>query len=77
MTDFFSTTELVGYLASLGVLISFLMKEMKMLRAVNIIGCSLFIVYGILLEYSFPVIITNVSIVLINIYYLLNPKLNG
>ncbi len=64
-------TEIVGYLASLIVLISFLMKNMKTLRIINTIGCVLFVAYGILLNFSIPIIITNVAIVGINIYYLL------
>jgi len=63
-------TELVGYIASGTVLISFLMKEMKWLRIINSIGCGLFIAYGIMLNYSIPIIATNAAIVLINIYFL-------
>lgn len=63
-------TEIIGYLASLGVLISFLMKDMKWLRIINTIGCALFILYGYMLHYSFPIIITNICIVIINLYYL-------
>ncbi|MFN8314942.1 MAG: uroporphyrinogen decarboxylase [Chitinophagales bacterium] len=63
-------TEVVGYAASLGVLLSFLMKDLKTLRIVNTIGCLLFVLYGVLLHYSYPVILTNVSIIGINLYYL-------
>lgn len=66
----FSSTDIVGYLASLIVLISFLMKNMKALRVINSIGCVLFVAYGVLLDFSLPIIITNVSIVGINIFYL-------
>jgi uncharacterized protein with PQ loop repeat len=65
-----SNTEIVGYLASLLVLISFLMKEMKTLRIVNTIGCAFFVTYGFLLNVSVPIIITNAAIIGINIYYL-------
>ncbi|MFN4234980.1 MAG: uroporphyrinogen decarboxylase [Bacteroidia bacterium] len=65
-----TTTELIGYLASLGVLLSFLMKEIKALRIVNIVGCFLFVIYGVMLNFSWPIIITNVSIIIINFYYL-------
>lgn len=71
----FSTTEIVGYLASIGILISFLMKEMKTLRIINSLGCAMFVWYGILLDYSLPIIITNMAILGINIFYLLRmPK---
>jgi uncharacterized protein with PQ loop repeat len=67
----FSFSESIGYLASFIVLVSFLMKNIKTLRLVNIAGCLLFVFYGILLSYSWPIIITNVSIVIINLFYLL------
>lgn len=65
-----SITEIIGYIGTLLVLSSFLMKDMKKLRIGNIIGSSTFIIYGILLQ-SVPVFITNVFIVLINAYYLI------
>lgn len=61
--------ELIGYLASAFVLLSFVMKEMTKLRIVNIVGCSFFIAYGILIP-SWPIIITNVAIVCVNTFYL-------
>lgn len=67
-------TEIIGYLASLGVLISFMMKDMKWLRIINTIGCGLFILYGYMLHYSFPIILTNMSIVGINMYFLVKKK---
>ena len=66
-----SITEVIGYAASLVVLISFLMKDIKLLRLINTTGCALFVVYGILLNYSWPIIVTNVAIVCINIFFLI------
>lgn len=66
-------TDWIGYAASAGVLLSFLMRDIRTLRMVNSVGCFLFIIYGLLLE-SFPVILTNVIIVLINLYYLIKRK---
>jgi uncharacterized protein with PQ loop repeat len=66
-------SEYVGYLASLLVLISFLMKNMTYLRLVNTLGCMVFIAYGVLLT-SIPIIITNAAIVIINSYYLLKGR---
>ncbi len=63
-------TEWIGYAASLGVLVSFLMKDIKVLRIVNSIGCALFVVYGFMLG-SIPIIVTNVAILVVNAYYLL------
>ncbi len=61
--------EILGYFASAMVLLSFFMKNIKMLRVVNCFGCSLFVAYGIFLD-SIPIVITNVAILLVNSYYL-------
>ncbi len=69
-----SLAEITGYLGSAVVLTSFLMRNMRTLRIVNTIGCGLFVLYGIFLEYSWPIIITNVSIIAINLYFLSKKK---
>lgn len=70
-----SYIEWFGYLASFFVLLSFLMRNIKTLRYVNTLGCMFFVVYGVLLD-SWPIIITNAAIIMVNIYYLFinNPK---
>lgn len=70
-----SYVEWFGYLASFFVLLSFLMKNITTLRYVNTLGCMFFVAYGVLLD-SWPIIITNAAIILVNIYYLFinNPK---
>lgn len=65
-----SLTDWVGYLASLILIISFMMKNVKKLRIINSIGAALFVVYGIMLTFSWPIIITNQFILFANIYYL-------
>ncbi|ETN96788.1 hypothetical protein [Zhouia amylolytica] len=67
-------TEWVGYAASLGVLLSFLMKNITTLRTVNMIGCALFVAYGFMLQTSWPIIITNLAIFIVNGFYLLRLK---
>jgi hypothetical protein len=62
-------TEYIGYVASGIVLLSFLMRKMIFLRIVNTVGCVFFIVYGMMLG-SIPIILTNIAIVLINVFYL-------
>ena len=65
-----SLTDWIGYLASLVLMISFLMKNIIKLRIINSIGAILFIFYGIMLLTSWPIIITNIFILGVNIYYL-------
>ncbi len=72
-----TATEYIGYLASFMVLLSFMMKRINVLRLVNISGCILFIIYGFLmptLRIGLPIIIANTAILLVNTYYLLEPK---
>lgn len=64
-----SYVEWFGYLASFFVLLSFLMRNITTLRYVNTLGCMFFVIYGVLLD-SWPIIITNAAIILVNIYYL-------
>lgn len=63
--------EWIGYLASIAVLVSFMMRKISTLRIVNSMGCLLFVIYGFVLpEISWPIIATNVAIVCINVVYL-------
>ena len=62
-------TEWVGYLAMTVLLISFMMKNVTKLRVINSLGCLFFVIYGSLIS-QYPIVITNVAIILINFYYL-------
>jgi len=61
--------EYLGYLASLIVLISLLMKSIKKLRWINLVGALLFSIYGLFIN-SLPVAFMNFAIVIININFL-------
>lgn len=78
MSDFFSSftyIELLGYIGTAFVLLSFFMKDLKTLRKVSIAGCAFFILYGFLLEpNAYPVIVTNSTIIVINAVYLLKGR---
>jgi len=56
------------------LLISFLMKGIKQLRMLNTVACALFVAYGFMLATSWPIIISNASIMGINIYILFIKK---
>ena len=62
--------EWLGYLASLFVLISLLMSSIIKLRWINLVGSSLFSIYGFLIG-ALPVGFMNLGIAIINIYYLI------
>ncbi|MDF2857623.1 MAG: hypothetical protein K0Q87_3474 [Neobacillus sp.] len=61
--------ECLGYLASVLVAISFLMKSINKLRFVNMLGSICFAVYAIAID-AIPVALINLFTVCINVYYL-------
>lgn len=63
-------TDWIGYIASLVLMVSFLMKNIYTLRIINSIGAILFVIYGVMLAISWPIIITNTFILGVNSYYL-------
>ena len=65
-----SVVEWVGYLAAVVVLLSFFMKDIKKLRLVNMSGCAVWVLYGILLNMAWPIIIPNTAIFCVNGFYL-------
>jgi uncharacterized protein with PQ loop repeat len=62
--------EILGYVATVIVIFSFTIRNLKWLRIVNTIGCFLFTIYGLLIL-SMPIIITNTAIMIINLYQIL------
>jgi hypothetical protein len=65
-----SSNELIGYAASIILMISFLMKNIITLRIINSVGAIFFVIYGIMLAISWPIIITNTFILGVNAFYL-------
>lgn len=62
-------TELVGYAASALVVLSLTMTSVVRLRVISLAGSLTFVAYGILIE-SVPIMITNASIAVINVWFL-------
>ncbi len=61
--------EPIGTLASFIILVSLIMRSVKRLRIINLIGAVIFVIYGYFIV-SYPIIIMNTGIIFINIYYL-------
>ena len=57
--------ELIGYVASALVAVSFMMKSLVRLRWVSLIGSVIFALYGVLIG-AWPVVITNSIVVIAN-----------
>jgi 4-amino-4-deoxy-L-arabinose transferase-like glycosyltransferase len=66
-------TEILGWVATALVLLSFTIQDMRRLRLVNMLGCILWIGYGFILMIK-PVIFVNVSILIIHSYWLIKNK---
>ncbi len=65
--------EILGYIASALILLSFMMKEPLKLRIIGLIGSSLFCIYGFCIH-SYPTAIMNLGVALVNAYYLIKMK---
>jgi len=64
-----NSVELIGYLGSILVAISLMMKSLLRLRIINLFGALFFTLYGMLLR-AYPVAFLNGLIVCIDLYYL-------
>ncbi len=64
-------TNYVGYAASFFVVLSFILKDLRKVRLVNLIGCILFVIYGVFSDYLWPIIIPNAILVFIQAYHLI------
>ena len=62
--------ELIGYLGSILVAISLMMRSLLRLRIINLVGALFFTIYGVLLG-AYPVAFLNGLIVCIDLYYLI------
>ena len=61
--------ECLGYLASVLVAVSFLMKSINKLRFINMVGGICFVIYAVAIN-AMPVALINLFTVCINAYYL-------
>lgn len=52
------------------VLVSMMMKNIKRLRVVNSIACSMFVIYGLVLG-AYPIVIMNILVIIINVFRLI------
>ena len=67
--DAMNSFEMLGYLASVFVAVSLMMRSLTKLRVINLIGALLFTAYGLIIG-AFPVAVVNAFIALVNVYYL-------
>lgn len=65
--------EIVGTIASVIVLLSFIATEEKRIRIINIFGAALFVLYGLLIH-AFSVWLLNGILILVHGWYLLRKR---
>ncbi|MBQ7828950.1 MAG: YgjV family protein [Clostridia bacterium] len=65
--------ELIGYTASALVLVSFLMKDVRTIRLVNIFGAIFFVVYGVLTK-TWATATMNVALIAVHSYFLIKMR---
>jgi len=63
--------EFIGYLASTFIVGSFLLKQVKPIRTVNLLGCICFVIYGIFSGMLWPIIIPNGILAFVQLYHLI------
>lgn len=61
--------ELLGYIATFFVAVSFLFKSIIHLRIVNSIGAILFVIYSVIIA-AYPVALLNAFLAVVNVYQL-------
>lgn len=66
--------EIIGLTATMFVLLSFLMREVRMIRIINIIGAGCFVMYGILINSLSTWIMNGILIIIHMIYLFKNTK---
>ena len=74
--DLMNYLEIVGWIATFVVIGSFLINDMLKLRSVNLIGATLWLVYGIIAG-SFSIMFLNIVVMCIQVFKireLLNKK---
>ncbi len=64
-----ASAEIVGLVGSAFALIAFLFKNIIIIRSISIVGCSIFIAYGVLIN-SLIIWALNVILIVIHTIYL-------
>ena len=64
-------SDYVGYAASVFIILSFMLKDIKKIRVINLLGCIAFVIYGIFSGMLWPVIIPNGILCIVQIYHLI------
>ena len=61
--------EITGFLGAFLVLVSFLLKDIKWIRTINIIGAVFFVIYGLATQ-TWATLFMNIALIIVHIFYL-------
>lgn len=67
--------EIIGWIATLGTLSSFAVKDMWKLRLINSIASVVWVLYA-LLKSDYPILAINASVILMHVYWFYKNKSN-
>lgn len=68
------TASYFGYAASAFIVLSFILKDIRKIRIVNLLGCICFVIYGVFSGMLWPVIIPNALLCVIQVYHLIGKR---
>lgn len=66
-------SEIIGWFGSLLVLISFIPKNVRLIRIINAVGCVVWVIYGFI-THAPSVWVMNILVMLLNLYHLIGNK---
>jgi uncharacterized protein with PQ loop repeat len=61
-------TDILGYVAMGLSILSFTLSKQRFIRTVNLIACSVWVVYGYMIDNN-PTIIVNILVCLVHMYW--------
>lgn len=64
----------IGYAASFFIVLSFILKNLRKIRILNLVGCVCFVIYGFYSGQLWPVIIPNALLCFVQLYHLFTDK---
>lgn len=68
--------EIIGFLGAFLVLVSFLLKDIKWIRIVNVVGAVLFAIYGFSTQ-TWATAFMNSALIIVHIVYLVKMHLDN
>ena len=65
-----SIADVVGYLASIFIILAFVFSNIRTIRIINAVGCVCFVIYALFYD-AWPVLIPNAVLFFVQLYYII------